>query len=338
VLFKILFLFYPETAHHMALRLLQWRGKFYRSPSPAKVENVIEIAGLAFPNRVGLAAGFDKEGRAIDGLATLGFGHIEIGTITPRPQAGNPQKRLFRLTAHQAIINRMGFNNVGVDQTIRNIKAARYRGILGINIGKNADTPLEKAVEDYLYCLKNFYPYASYITINISSPNTAHLRTLQHGEQLRSLLQALKKSQTELALQHNKKVPLFVKIAPDLSSQELQDIAKIMLEEKIEGVIATNTTQSREGVLDDPQSAEAGGLSGAPLSAKSTELIRQLAGFLEGHIPIIASGGVMTAQDALEKIQAGASLVQIYTGFIYHGPALVQKINRALVSQSRLSF
>jgi dihydroorotate dehydrogenase len=253
-----------------------------------------------------------------------------MGTITPRPQLGNPRPRLFRLTKHKAIINRMGFNNVGVKQALKNIKASRYCGILGINIGKNADTPLEKAALDYLYCLKHFYPYASYITINISSPNTVNLRTLQHGEQLRSLLRQLKKLQNELALEHTKTVPLFVKIAPDLSLQEIQEIASILLEEKIEGVIATNTTQSREGVLEDPQSAETGGLSGAPLTAKSTELIRHLAGCLQGRIPIIAVGGIMTAQDALAKVQAGAALVQIYTGFIYRGPGLVQEINTVL--------
>jgi dihydroorotate dehydrogenase len=329
LLTRLLFFLPPETAHYLVLKLLRLYGKIPFSSAPEN-SNPIEILGLKFPNRVGLAAGFDKDAIVLDGLAKLGFGHIEVGTITPRPQPGNAKPRLFRLTKHRAIINRMGFNNAGVDAAIKNIRAARYKGILGINIGKNAATPLERAAEDYCYCLEKVYPYASYVTINISSPNTVNLRSLQHGEQLSNLLKTLKVLQFKLARQHEKYIPLVVKIAPDLSLLELEEIARIVIEEKMDGIIATNTTQSREGVLENPQSKETGGLSGAPLTERSTAIIRSLAQFIQGRIPIIAAGGIMSAEDACEKIEAGASLVQIYTGFIYKGAALVGEINNSL--------
>lgn len=321
---KFLFKFDPEVAHQKALALLKLWGKLPTRKIPAT--NPIELLGLHFPNRVGLAAGFDKDGAAIDGLARLGFGHIEIGTLTPKPQVGNPKPRLFRLSKYQAIINRMGFNNCGVEQAIENIKRARYKGILGINIGKNASTPIENAADDYLYGVKKVYPYASYITINISSPNTQNLRSLQLGDSLSELLNKLKVAQLALAEQYKKYVPLAVKIAPDLTDAEIIHITEVIAREKIDAVIATNTTQARELIAADPLAKEAGGLSGAPLTQLSTQVIKILAQNLPKTIPIIAAGGIMSAQDALEKLAAGASLVQIYTGFIYRGQQLINEI------------
>jgi dihydroorotate dehydrogenase len=320
---RLLFLFEPETAHRLAIWLLKCRGRVgvgrERPVAGGSRTAPTNLMGLQFPNRIGLAAGFDKNAEAIDGLASLGFGHIEVGTVTPRPQKGNPKPRLFRLTKQQAIINRMGFNNVGVTVLVKNIKRSRYKGILGINIGKNADTPIENAADDYVFCLRAVYVHASYIVINISSPNTANLRRLQMGETLAKLLQVLKRTQQELSLETHKYVPLVVKIAPDLSDTEIVEMAQIFLAEKIDGVIATNTTAT-----------EKGGLSGAPLTAKSTHVIKILAQQLQGAIPIIAAGGIMSAADAAEKLQAGASLVQVYTGFIYEGPTLIEEISKTL--------
>ena len=281
--------------------------------------------GLKFPNRVGLAAGLDKNGEAIDGLARLGFGFLEIGTVTPRPQAGNAKPRLFRLPEHQAIINRMGFNNQGVAALLDNVRAARYDGILGINIGKNADTPMERALDDYLSGLEQVYGLASYVTVNISSPNTKNLRQLQGENELDSLLGALKARQQALADKHGRHVPLALKIAPDLEPAQIQHIADTLRRHRIEAVIATNTTLDRSAVTSSPLAQEAGGLSGAPLFEKSTQVVRTLAAALQGELPIIAAGGILSGDQARAKLAAGAQLVQIYSGLVYRGPALINE-------------
>ena len=280
--------------------------------------------GIEFPNPVGLAAGLDKNGAYIDALAALGFGFIEIGTITPRPQAGNPHPRLFRLPDAKAIINRMGFNNEGVDALVEHVKAAKFKGVLGINIGKNADTPVENAVDDYLICLEKVYNYASYITVNISSPNTKNLRSLQSGDALTELLETLKNRQLELAELHQHYVPLVLKVAPDLTLSDIEFIAKQLLQFKIDGLIVTNTTLSREGVENLQHAEEAGGLSGAPVFEKSTACLAAFAAQLQGQIPLIGVGGILSGEQALAKQQAGASLVQIYSGLIYTGPMLIE--------------
>ncbi len=289
-----------------------------------------EVMGLSFPNPVGLAAGLDKNGAVIDGMAALGFGFIEVGTVTPRPQAGNPKPRLFRLPEAQGIINRFGFNNMGVDQLIENVREAKYQGILGINIGKNFDTPNELAVQDYLICMEKVYVHASYITVNISSPNTKNLRDLQEKKALSSLLSQLKQAQNRLANQHQKYVPLALKIAPDLTDAQIDEIASLLIEHQIDAVIATNTTLARDKVAGLAHADEIGGLSGAPVRNQSTLVIQQLSKSLQGALPIIGVGGIASGADALEKIAAGASLVQIYSGLIYEGPALVRKICEAL--------
>jgi dihydroorotate dehydrogenase len=281
--------------------------------------------GLQFSNPVGLAAGLDKNGAYIDALASLGFGFIEIGTVTPRPQPGNPEPRLFRLPQAQGIINRMGFNNDGVDALIHNVQQAKFKGILGINIGKNFDTPVEHAADDYLICLRKVYWYASYITVNISSPNTKNLRQLQEKSALNDLLSTLKQEQKILADKHSKYTPIVLKIAPDLEAEQIAEIAELLLKHQVDGVIATNTTLSRAGVEGLPHAAEAGGLSGAPVREKSTSVIQQLSKLLGDAIPIIGVGGILSGQDALEKMHAGASLVQLYSGLIYRGPALVRE-------------
>ena len=293
----------------------------------------VEVMGIKFPNPVGLAAGLDKNGDHIDGLAALGFGFLEIGTITPRPQPGNPRPRLFRIPEKQAIINRMGFNNEGVDRLIANVKAAKFPqrgGILGINIGKNFDTPIEKAADDYLACLERVYPLASYITVNISSPNTKNLRKLQKDEALDALLAPLKAAQQRLADAHGRYVPMALKIAPDLEDAQITGIADLLRRHRMDGVIATNTTISRAGVEGLPNAEETGGLSGAPLLAASTEVVRKLATALQGELPIIGVGGIMKGEDAAAKIAAGASLVQFYSGFIYRGPDLVAEAAGAI--------
>jgi dihydroorotate dehydrogenase len=271
-----------------------------------------------------LAAGLDKNGAHIDALAALGFGFIEIGTITPRPQAGNPQPRLFRIPEAKAIINRMGFNNDGVDKLVENVKASKFKGILGINIGKNADTPVEDAVSDYLICLEKVYNYASYITVNISSPNTKNLRSLQSGDALTELLQTLKDRQLELAEQYNHYVPLVLKVAPDLTIEDINFISTQLLKFKIDGLIVTNTTLGRDGVENLPNGNEAGGLSGAPVFEKSTECLRQFSKILDGRMPLIGVGGIVSGDQAVIKQQAGASLIQVYSGLIYTGPTLVK--------------
>ena len=324
----LLFILPPEIAHHFTLPVLKifHRLKLTKLLFGKMPTANCTIMGLNFPNPVGLAAGMDKNGEYIDSLAALGFGFIEVGTVTPRPQPGNPLPRLFRLPKARALINRMGFNNKGVDELVDNVKKTHFSGILGINIGKNFDTPLEKAVDDYLICLHKVYAVADYVTINISSPNTPGLRQLQQEDELARLLKTLKQAQQQLAKKHNKYVPLVVKIAPDLNEVELTSIAKKLLEYNIDGVIATNTTLSRIGVENFSHANEKGGLSGAPLLAPTTKIVQHLNVTLQNKIPIIAAGGVMSAADAQQKFTAGASLVQIYTGLIYKGPTLVKEI------------
>ena len=292
--------------------------------------------GLTFPNPVGLAAGLDKDGAYIDGLAALGFGFIEIGTVTPRAQPGNPKPRMFRLPEAQALINRMGFNNGGVDAFVRNVQASRFyqeqRGILGLNIGKNADTPIERATDDYLYCLDKVYPYAAYVTVNISSPNTKNLRQLQQASEIDALLSALKMAQSQLADKHGRYVPLVLKIAPDLDDEQIDTIASALLRNHIDGVIATNTTITRDAVQGLTHANETGGLSGAPVRDLSTRVIRALHQVLQGEIPIIGVGGILSGADASEKMAAGASLIQLYTGLIYRGPELVIECASACAS------
>jgi len=286
--------------------------------------------GLTFPNPVGLAAGLDKNGAYIDGLAALGFGFIEVGTVTPRPQPGNPKPRLFRIPVAEGIINRFGFNNLGVDNLVENVKRSQYKGVLGINIGKNFDTPNERAIDDYLIGLRKVYLYASYVVVNISSPNTKNLRQLQEREALAGLLSALKSDQAQLAQAHGRYVPIALKIAPDLESEQVGEIASLLLEYQMDAVIATNTTLAREAVAGLPHAEEAGGLSGAPVKNKSTLVIRQLAQHLGNEIPIIGVGGIMSGEDAREKIEAGANLVQVYSGLIYRGPRLVSDICKTI--------
>ena len=327
ILRPFLFSLDAESAHHVTLNALKFAYHMHLLPLFVRKAQgkPVNLMGLTFPNAVGLAAGLDKNGEYIDALAALGFGFIEIGTITPRPQPGNPKPRLFRLPEAQGIINRMGFNNLGVDALIENVKRAKYRGILGINIGKNFDTPIERAAEDYLICLRKVYPYASYITVNISSPNTKNLRQLQGGDELDALLSQLKAEQEKLARQHGKYVPLALKIAPDLEEDQVRQIASLLKQHRIDAVIATNTTLSREGVEHLPVHNEAGGLSGAPVREKSTRVIKLLAQDLQGEIPIIGAGGILHGKDAAEKIKAGAALVQVYSGLIYRGPALISE-------------
>ena len=315
----------PETAHHVTLQLLHFLHATSLSGMVAEriPDQPRTVMGLTFPNPVGLAAGLDKNGDCIDALAALGFGFIEVGTVTPQPQPGNPKPRLFRLPQANAIINRMGFNNAGVDKLIENVKRAEYRGILGINIGKNANTPIEKAADDYLICLRKVYVHASYVAVNISSPNTKNLRQLQGKDALDDLLMQLKTEQQKLAEIHGKYVPIALKIAPDMESGPVMLIAQLLMRHRIDAVIATNTTLSREGVEDLPHAEESGGLSGAPLRDKSTGVVRQLAAELQGSLPIIGVGGILSGMDAAEKIRAGAALVQLYSGLIYRGPALV---------------
>ena len=289
----------------------------------------IMIMGLKFPNRVGLAAGLDKNAEYITPLSKLGFGFIEVGTVTPRSQPGNSKPRSFRLIKDEGIINRFGFNNVGIDQFIKNIKKAKFNGILGINIGKNFDTPIDRAVEDYLICFRKAYPYAGYIAINISSPNTKNLRHLQSDKYLETLLKALKNEQKILHKKFKKLVPFVVKVSPDNSSNQLDSIAKLLLKYKVDGVIATNTTIDRKGLSNSKYSSEEGGLSGAPLNKKSTNVINHLNKCLDGKIPIIGVGGIITADDGIEKIKNGASLIQIYTGLIFKGHGLVNELRKA---------
>lgn len=328
----------PETAHELTLGSLaraqgtplQWAYCNGFVPDP------IELAGLRFPNRVGLAAGLDKNARCIDALGAMGFGFVEVGTVTPKGQPGNPRPRMFRLPQANALINRLGFNNEGLDAFVANVQRSRFRQqgrLLGLNIGKNAATPIEHATDDYLACLAGVYPHADYVTVNISSPNTKNLRALQSDEALDALLAAVAARRAELAAQHGRRVPVFVKIAPDLDEQQVEVIAATLKRHGMDGVIATNTTVARDKVQGLPHAEEAGGLSGAPVLESSNRVISQLRAALGAGFPIIGVGGVLSAKDALGKLRAGADVVQIYTGLIYRGPALVDEIARAFRAQ-----
>ena len=324
----LLFSLDPESAHNFTLQGLHLAGKLLPAGQPHAADPV-EVMGLQFPNRIGLAAGLDKNGEALDGLARLGFGFIEIGTITPRPQPGNPRPRMFRLPEVRGIINRMGFNNHGVDALIAHVRAAKFRGILGINIGKNFDTPIEHAADDYLACLEKVYALASYVTVNISSPNTKNLRQLQGESELDDLLGRLKAAQTRLADTHGRYVPMTLKISPDLEDAQLTNIADALRRHRIDAVIATNTTVARDQVQGIRHGNEQGGLSGAPVFEASTTVVRKLAQALGDELPIIAAGGVLEGAQARAKLDAGAKLVQLYSGLIYRGPELVPECVRA---------
>lgn len=317
-----------EKAHDLAIQnFKRFTGTpldlFYRQNLASKP---VEVMGITFKNPLGLAAGLDKNGECIEAFGAMGFGFIEVGTVTPRPQAGNDKPRLFRLIEAEGIINRMGFNNLGVDNLVENVKKAKFDGVIGINIGKNKDTPIEKGTEDYLICMEKVYQYAGYIAINISSPNTPGLRTLQYGEALDDLLSQLKEKQSELAEKYGKYVPIALKIAPDLDDNELSQIAASLIKFKVDGVIATNTTLDRSMVEGMKHAEEMGGLSGRPVQARSTEVVRRLKELLGDNLPIIGVGGIDSYVAAKEKMMAGADLVQVYSGFIYKGPALVKDI------------
>lgn len=325
ILRPLLFRLDAETAHRLtlyALGVAQRSGFAHRLARPPG-ELPTRAFGITFPNPVGLAAGLDKNAEHLAALDALGFGFIEVGTVTPRPQAGNDRPRLFRLPRHEAIINRMGFNNAGVDALVRNVRQSGYHGVLGINIGKNKDTPNEKAVSDYLLCLTRVYELASYVTVNISSPNTQGLRDLQQEATLRRFISVLREAQERLGSQHGRRKPMLLKIAPDLSEAELDSIAEALLHTGIDGVICTNTTIDRAAVADDPRANEVGGLSGKPLFDRSTAVLSGMHRRLQGHIPLVGVGGILDGSDAAEKMDAGASLVQLYTGLIYRGPLLV---------------
>ncbi|EOL9012160.1 quinone-dependent dihydroorotate dehydrogenase [Cronobacter malonaticus] len=325
---KALFQLDPERAHELTFQQMRRitgtpLEALLRQKVPSKP---VTCMGLTFKNPLGLAAGLDKNGECIDALGAMGFGSVEIGTVTPRPQPGNDKPRLFRLVEAEGLINRMGFNNLGVDNLVENVKKAHFDGVLGINIGKNKDTPVEQGKDDYLICMEKVFPYAGYIAINISSPNTPGLRSLQYGEALDDLLVAIKNQQQLLSQKHHKYVPVAVKIAPDLSLEELIQVADSLVRHNIDGVIATNTTLDRSLVQGMKYCDETGGLSGRPLQLKSTEIIRLLSQELQGRLPIIGVGGIDSVIAAREKMAAGASLIQIYSGFIFKGPQLVKEI------------
>jgi dihydroorotate dehydrogenase len=332
----LLFSIDPERAHDLTLesiRLLAATGALALAAG-RPVEDPVDLMGIRFRNRVGLAAGLDKNAAHIDAFARIGFGFIEVGTVTPRPQPGNPKPRMFRLPERRALINRMGFNNGGLDAFIANVQRARHAGVLGLNIGKNADTPIERAVDDYLVGLERVWPHASYVTVNISSPNTKHLRQLQGGDELDAMLAALGARRIELARRHGREVPMLVKIAPDLDDAQVEAIGKALVAHSVDGVIATNTTVSREAVRGLPHAEEAGGLSGEPVFESSNRVIRALRQLLPTRYPIIGVGGILGGRDAQAKIDAGADLVQVYTGLIYRGPALVRECALAISEAS----
>ncbi|MBT9318218.1 quinone-dependent dihydroorotate dehydrogenase [Actinobacillus pleuropneumoniae] len=322
---KCLFLMDAETAHNFSIQALKLAGKLPINVLPMPL-NPVEVMGLQFKNPIGLAAGADKNGEAIDGFGKLGFGFIEVGTVTPVVQDGNPKPRQFRILEAEGIINRNGFNNLGVDVLVENVKKAKYDGIIGINIGKNAVTPIERALDDYQICLRKVYEHADYITVNISSPNTKNLRTLQYGEALDDLLRSLKSEQESLSQKFNRYKPLVLKIAPDLTDEEIASVADGLVRHKIDGVIAGNTTLSRDPVVGLKNAEQQGGLSGKPLNTLSTRLISTLAKELNGALPIIGSGGIHSVASGQEKIDAGASLLQVYSAMIYQGPALIQNL------------
>lgn len=338
---SLLFRLDAEQAHHLSmktLRLAERSGVLRRVIDAPGNGDPVELMGLRFPNRVGLAAGLDKEGNTIDALGRLGFGFIEIGTITPRSQRGNPRPRLFRLVEEEAIINRMGFNNPGVARGVGNVRRSHsFRGVIGFNIGKNKDTPNEKASDDYLICLRQAFPVADYIAVNLSSPNTPGLRDLQGEEASARLLERLKKEQGKLEAEYRRRVPILFKVAPDLDPPHIKSLSRVFLDGGLDGLIATNTTIDRSAVADHPRAGEAGGLSGKPLFERSTEVLGAFASELGTRIPIIGVGGISSADDACAKLDAGASLVQVYSSFIYRGPALIAEIARALHARNQKS-
>jgi dihydroorotate dehydrogenase len=335
---KALFSLEPEDAHAVTLATL---NTLYVTGASRLMFGVaeqpeVEVMGLRFPNRIGLAAGADKNGECIEGFGALGFGFLELGGVTPRPQPGNDKPRVFRLPAADAVINRLGFNNHGVDALAANLArfraTGRYKGVVGVNLGKNKDTPNEQALDDYRRCYERLYTLTDFATVNVSSPNTQNLRALQDTTELRSILAGMKAAQARLADAHGRYVPLSVKIAPDLDDAQIEAIARLAMDEKLDAITATNTTVARDAVKDLPYADETGGLSGAPVFARSNEVIRKLAAVLDGALPIIGVGGVMSGSDAKEKLDCGAALVQFYTGLIYRGPALVKEAVRATAS------
>lgn len=334
---KLLFTLSGEAAHQIALDGLDAAARLrIIKPLVAKrLQAPVTVMGLEFPNAVGLAAGLDKNADHLYSLDQLGFGFIEVGTVTPRPQPGNPKPRLFRIPEQEAIINRMGFNNKGLDHLVKQVKKSNIDGLLGINLGKNLTTPVEEAVNDYLLGLEGVYELADYVTVNISSPNTPGLRNLQYGEALKDLLAPLKEAQAKLADQHQRYVPLVVKVAPDMNDEELVSLASCLRELKLDGVIATNTTLDKTSVEGLRYGDEAGGLSGRPLTEQACEITRKLADALEGDLPIIGVGGIFSAEDAAERIAAGASLIQLYTGFIYRGPSLINECAEAIAGMKK---
>ena len=331
----LLFALDPEQAHRITLGAAEaaLRLGLLGLAAPRVAARPVQVMGLEFPNPVGLAAGLDKNAEHIDALAALGFGFIEVGTVTPRPQPGNPRPRLFRLPAAQALINRFGFNNLGVDALLANVARARWRGVLGINIGKNFDTPLERAADDYELCLERVYAHASYVAVNISSPNTVGLRALQEKQSLDALLARLAAARLRLAERHGRRVPLALKVAPDLDDAQIRDIAAAVRRHGFDAVIATNTSLARAGVEGLPNAGEAGGLSGAPIRTQATRVLAALARELKNEVPLIGAGGILSGADALEKVAAGATLVQLYTGLVYRGPRLIAECAAALAAR-----
>ncbi|MBK8765097.1 MAG: quinone-dependent dihydroorotate dehydrogenase [Burkholderiaceae bacterium] len=332
----LLFAIDPERAHELTMGQIDRAAACgaMRLVAGAPVSDPVQVMGLRFANRVGLAAGLDKNGAHLAALQTMGFGFIEVGTVTPRAQPGNPRPRMFRLPERRALINRLGFNNEGVDAFLANIARSNYRGVLGLNIGKNADTPIERALDDYRLCLQRVYPHASYVTVNISSPNTKNLRQLQGGDDLQRMLEGLAQTREQLAVEHRRRVPMALKIAPDLDDAQIDTLAQALPRHGFDAVIATNTTLSRDAVAGLPHAEQAGGLSGAPVLAPSNRVIAALRARLPAGYPIIGVGGVMSGADARSKIDAGATVVQIYTGLVYRGPALVRECAVALARQA----
>lgn len=329
-----LFTLDAESSHELAIASFREFPRLATTPfAKAPVDDPVRIAGITFRNRVGLAAGLDKNGECLRAWDRMGFGFVEVGTVTPRPQPGNPRPRMFRLPEHEALINRLGFNNKGVDHLVACVRAARFRGVLGINIGKNADTPLDAAADDYVFCLRKVYADAGYVTVNISSPNTKNLRELQDGQRLEDLLGRLETERALLEQKHGRRVPMFVKIAPDIEQEQVRALATSVRAHGVDGLIATNTTISRPGLSGVPVAAQMGGLSGRPLRPRADETIRLVRAAVGPDFLIVGVGGVCSPDDALAKREAGADLVQIYTGFIYHGPPLVQACAAALAGR-----
>jgi len=333
----LLFALDPETAHLLTLALADAPLRFGLLRAARIPACPVRTMGLEFPNPVGLAAGLDKNAGHVDALGRLGFGFIEVGTVTPRPQPGNPRPRLFRLPAANALINRLGFNNVGLDAFVENLQRTSWRGVLGINIGKNFDTPNERAADDYVACLERVYAHASYVTVNISSPNTAGLRALQERDALEALLGRLTETRERLSDRHGRRVPLALKVSPDLAPGEISDIAAAVRRHRIDALIATNTSLSREGVEGLLCATEAGGLSGAPIRKRATDVLAAFAAALKGEVALIGAGGILSGADANAKLAAGASLVQLYTGLIYRGPALVAECVRTIAAAQRVA-